>query len=147
MDVAVLLTIVFALVYLVLYPGLGSYAGKLRLEPAGEYKAELAQAAGELRRRCTPASRRRTCRASWPPTRRRMAIGERLFLNNCAQCHGSDARGSKGFPEPDRQRLAVRRRAGDDQGDHHAGPQRHDAADGRRGRQRRGRARTSRTTC
>ena len=27
-----------------------------------------------------------------------MAIGERLFLNNCATCHGSDARGSKGFP-------------------------------------------------
>ena len=27
-----------------------------------------------------------------------MAIGERLFLNNCAQCHGSDARGSHGFP-------------------------------------------------
>jgi cytochrome c oxidase cbb3-type subunit 3 len=27
-----------------------------------------------------------------------MAIGERLFLNNCAQCHGSDARGAKGFP-------------------------------------------------
>ena len=27
-----------------------------------------------------------------------MAIGERLFMNNCAQCHGSDARGSKGFP-------------------------------------------------
>jgi cytochrome c oxidase cbb3-type subunit 3 len=27
-----------------------------------------------------------------------MAIGERLFMNNCAQCHGSDARGSKGIP-------------------------------------------------
>jgi cytochrome c oxidase cbb3-type subunit 3 len=27
-----------------------------------------------------------------------MGIGERLFVNNCAQCHGSDARGSKGFP-------------------------------------------------
>jgi cytochrome c oxidase cbb3-type subunit 3 len=27
-----------------------------------------------------------------------MAIGERLFANNCAQCHGADARGSKGFP-------------------------------------------------
>ena len=25
-------------------------------------------------------------------------VGERLFMNNCAQCHGSDARGSKGFP-------------------------------------------------
>jgi len=27
-----------------------------------------------------------------------MAIGERLFMNNCAQCHGSDAHGSRGFP-------------------------------------------------
>jgi cytochrome c oxidase cbb3-type subunit 3 len=27
-----------------------------------------------------------------------MAIGERLFINNCATCHGSDAKGSKGFP-------------------------------------------------
>ncbi len=27
-----------------------------------------------------------------------MAIGERLFMNNCAQCHGSDARGGKSFP-------------------------------------------------
>jgi cytochrome c oxidase cbb3-type subunit 3 len=26
------------------------------------------------------------------------AIGERLFMNNCSQCHGSDARGGKGFP-------------------------------------------------
>jgi len=26
------------------------------------------------------------------------AIGERLFLNTCAQCHGSDAQGNKGFP-------------------------------------------------
>jgi cytochrome c oxidase cbb3-type subunit 3 len=27
-----------------------------------------------------------------------MAIGERLFINNCSACHGSDAHGSKGFP-------------------------------------------------
>ncbi len=26
------------------------------------------------------------------------AMGERLFLNYCSQCHGSDARGSRGFP-------------------------------------------------
>jgi cytochrome c oxidase cbb3-type subunit 3 len=25
-------------------------------------------------------------------------VGQRLYLQNCAQCHGSDARGSKGFP-------------------------------------------------
>lgn len=27
-----------------------------------------------------------------------VAIGQRLFLQNCAQCHGSDAGGSPGFP-------------------------------------------------
>jgi len=27
-----------------------------------------------------------------------MATGERLFVNYCAVCHGSDARGAKGFP-------------------------------------------------
>lgn len=27
-----------------------------------------------------------------------LKVGQRLFLQNCAQCHGSDARGSKGFP-------------------------------------------------
>jgi cytochrome c oxidase cbb3-type subunit 3 len=25
-------------------------------------------------------------------------IGQRLFLNTCAQCHGSDAQGGKGYP-------------------------------------------------
>lgn len=27
-----------------------------------------------------------------------LKVGQRLFLQNCAQCHGSDARGGKGFP-------------------------------------------------
>jgi cbb3-type cytochrome c oxidase subunit III len=27
-----------------------------------------------------------------------LAVGERLFLNNCAQCHASDGGGSRGFP-------------------------------------------------
>ena len=52
-------------------------------------------------------------------TRRRMAIGERLFLNNCAQCHGSDARGSKGFPNLTDGDWLYGGDAGDDQGDHH----------------------------
>jgi cbb3-type cytochrome c oxidase subunit III len=43
-----------------------------------------------------------------------MAIGERLFMNNCAQCHGSDARGSKGFPNLTDKRLAARRHARED---------------------------------
>lgn len=31
--------------------------------------------------------------------RQAIGVGERLFVNNCAACHGSDARGSKGFPD------------------------------------------------
>ena len=27
-----------------------------------------------------------------------LAIGQKLFLNNCAQCHASDGGGSRGFP-------------------------------------------------
>ena len=44
------------------------------------------------------------------------AIGQRLFLTYCAQCHGSDAGGGIGLSQPARQGLAVRRRAGSDQG-------------------------------
>jgi cytochrome c oxidase cbb3-type subunit 3 len=29
---------------------------------------------------------------------RALAIGERQFMNTCAQCHGSDGRGSKSYP-------------------------------------------------
>ena len=45
-----------------------------------------------LRAVCREACRGLACNAQ------AMAIGERLFINNCAACHGSDARGSKGFP-------------------------------------------------
>ena len=91
-----IITIVFALVYLVLYPGMGSYAGKLGWTSAGEHQAEMAQGEKDV----APLYARF---AAMPPeeiTRdpKAMAIGERLFMNNCAQCHGSDARGSKGFP-------------------------------------------------
>lgn len=91
-----IITIVFSVAYLVLYPGMGSYAGKLGWTSAGEHQAEMAQGEKDV----APLYARF---AAMPPeeiTRdpKAMAIGERLFMNNCAQCHGSDARGSKGFP-------------------------------------------------
>ncbi|MBQ5946124.1 cytochrome-c oxidase, cbb3-type subunit III [Massilia sp. ST3] len=90
------LTIVFALAYLVLYPGLGSYAGKLGWNSTGEYQAELAQAkAGYGPLFAQYAKQDLKAVAADPQAQ---AIGERLFLNYCAQCHGSDARGNKGFP-------------------------------------------------
>ncbi|MDB5732955.1 MAG: cytochrome c oxidase, cbb3-type, subunit [Variovorax sp.] len=90
------LTIVFALGYLAAYPGLGSYRGGLGWSTDGEYAREVDQASRELgpvydKYAAMPAERV----AADPQA---MAIGERLFLNSCAQCHGSDARGGKGFP-------------------------------------------------
>ncbi|MGE0331986.1 MAG: cytochrome-c oxidase, cbb3-type subunit III [Ramlibacter sp.] len=90
------ITIVFSLLYLVAYPGLGSYQGKLAWTSQGEHSNEMNKAAKALE----PLYARYT---GLPPEQvaadaGAMAIGERLFMNNCAQCHGSDARGSKGFP-------------------------------------------------
>jgi cytochrome c oxidase cbb3-type subunit 3 len=82
--------------YLALYPGLGNYAGNLGWTSTGQYEAEVAKANEEL----APLYAKF---AGMPPEDvakdpQAMAIGDRLFMNNCAQCHGSDARGSKGFP-------------------------------------------------
>ena len=90
------LTIVFAAGYLALYPGLGSAAGSLNWTSAGQYKDEQAKA------RALTAPLYAGFAAKPVPELARnpqaMAVGERLFANNCAACHGSDARGSKGFP-------------------------------------------------
>jgi len=90
------LTIVFALGYLVAYPGLGSMQGQLGWSTAGEYRKDMAKAEAEL----APVYAKYTAMPAeqMAGDPQAMAIGERLFLNNCAQCHGSDARGSKGFP-------------------------------------------------
>lgn len=90
------ITVVFGLLYLLAYPGLGAYAGKLQWSQVGAYEAEMAKASADLEpmyARFTAMSTEEAAKDS-----QAMAIGERLFMNNCAQCHGSDARGSKSFP-------------------------------------------------
>jgi cytochrome c oxidase cbb3-type subunit III len=91
-----IITIVFGLGYLAAYPGLGSYQGQLNWTTKGEYDAEVAMANKELE----PLYAQFTARKpeDLAGDANAMAVGERLFMNNCAQCHGSDARGSKGFP-------------------------------------------------
>ena len=91
-----LITIIFALGYLDLYPGLGNSAGKLGWSSAGQYEAEVAKANQELAPLYAKFSGMPPEEVAKDP--QAMAIGDRLFMNNCAQCHGSDARGTKGFP-------------------------------------------------
>jgi cytochrome c oxidase cbb3-type subunit 3 len=90
------LTIVFSLVYLVLYPGLGDYPGKLGWTSTGQYKQELASADKEYGPLFKQYQQMDIKAVAADPQAR--AIGERMFLTYCAQCHGSDARGNKGYP-------------------------------------------------
>ncbi len=91
-----ILTIIFAGVYLALYPGLGSSTGTLGWTSLGEHQAELDKAQKELAPLYAKFSAMKPDELSKDANA--MGIGERLFMNNCSQCHGSDARGSKGFP-------------------------------------------------
>jgi cytochrome c oxidase cbb3-type subunit 3 len=90
------ITIVFALVYLALYPGLGSFAGKLGWKSSLEYQDELQKAEADYAPLFEKYLKQDIKVVAADPQAH--AIGERLFLTYCAQCHGSDARGGKGFP-------------------------------------------------
>jgi cytochrome c oxidase cbb3-type subunit 3 len=89
-------TVVFAILYLVAYPGLGSYEGELGWTSRGAYQSEVDRSTRELAPLYAQFTARKPEEVAGDA--QAMAIGERLFMNNCAQCHGSDARGSKGFP-------------------------------------------------
>ena len=90
------LTVVFAGIYLLLYPGLGSDKGELKWTSAGQYQTEMAKAQTELGPLYAGFTSMTFPQLAADP--KAHAIGERLFVNNCAACHGSDARGSLGFP-------------------------------------------------
>ena len=90
------ITMVFGLIYLALYPGLGSFSGLLGWTEKGQYEKEMAVAGeqfnplyekylqSDIKLLATNRDARKT--------------GERLFVNYCTTCHGSDAGGAPGFP-------------------------------------------------
>ena len=90
------ITVVFAVIYLALYPGLGSLPGTFGWTSTGQWQAEQQKARSAM----APVYARFSAMPAAELARdaQAMGIGERLFVNNCAQCHGSDAHGSKGFP-------------------------------------------------
>ena len=90
------ITIIFALTYLALYPGLGTYAGKFGWSSTGQHQAEVDKGNADV----APLYAKYAAMKPEEVAKdaKAMAIGERLFMNTCAQCHGSDARGNKGIP-------------------------------------------------
>jgi cytochrome c oxidase cbb3-type subunit 3 len=90
------ITIVFSLIYLVLYPGLGGYAGTYGWSSKGQFEAEQTQAAAQYGPIFDKYLKQDIQAVAADPEAR--AIGQRLFQTYCSQCHGSDAGGGKGFP-------------------------------------------------
>lgn len=91
-----LITIAFAAVYLFMYPGLGTYGGSYGWTSTGQHKAEVDQGNAAVKPLYDKFAAMSFEDVARDPKAK--AVGERLFMNNCSQCHGSDARGSKGFP-------------------------------------------------
>jgi cytochrome c oxidase cbb3-type subunit 3 len=81
------ITLVFGVVYLLLYPGLGSFAGVLKWSSTGQYEREQAHA----KERYEPIFAKYAAMdipAVAADTQAR-EMGQRLFLNYCAQCHAA----------------------------------------------------------
>ena len=91
-----LLSCVFGIVYLILYPGMGVYEGSLGYSTRNAHDASVVQANQQLKPVYAKYMSMDAKQVAADPAAREM--GQRLFLNYCAQCHGSDAGGSKGFP-------------------------------------------------
>jgi cytochrome c oxidase cbb3-type subunit 3 len=89
-------TVLFAFGYLVFYPGLGSDPGALKWSSRSQYQAEEAKARAATAPLYQHYAGLSAQQLAHDPAA--MAIGQRLFMNTCAACHGSDAKGSKGFP-------------------------------------------------
>ena len=91
-----IITVVFGVVYFVLYPGLGTWKGTLNWTSRTEHEAQSQINAARIEQTLAPYASRSvqelTANAS------ALNIGRNLFLNNCATCHGSDGGGAPGFP-------------------------------------------------
>lgn len=112
-------TIVWSVFYFAAYPGLGNFKGLLGWTSSNQGVKSLAEskAAIEAQKAAgTPSQLDREYMKADETFAKEFAkytsrpieelaydtqalkVGQRLFLQNCAQCHGSDARGQRGFP-------------------------------------------------
>ena len=89
--------LVFSVGYLILYPGLGNFAGVLGWTQQGQHAEEVAEAKAVYaplfeKYAATPI-------AELSKVKQATEMGKRIFVNTCFGCHGSDARGNPGYPD------------------------------------------------
>ena len=90
------ITIVWGIGYLIVYPGMGNFAGVIGWSQIGQYDKEVASAEQKYRDMRDRYLALPVEEIAADPAVRKM--GMRMFANNCAQCHGADAKGRYGFP-------------------------------------------------
>jgi cytochrome c oxidase cbb3-type subunit III len=90
------LTVIFAAGYLVFYPGFGAVAGTLGWTSDKEVRADLAETNRKLEAVFSVYRDRPI--EELIKDGKALNLGHSVFANNCAVCHGSDARGARGFP-------------------------------------------------
>ena len=90
------ITVVFGLLYLVLFPGLGAIQGVKGWTQAGQWEQENAAAEARVAAYLAPFASMSVPELA--ANAQAMATANNLFQNNCAQCHGSDGGGARGFP-------------------------------------------------
>ena len=90
------ITIVWGIGYLIIYPGMGNFAGVLGWTQIGQYEQQVAAADEKYRDMRDRYLALPVEEIAVDPAVRKM--GMRMFANNCAQCHGADAKGAYGFP-------------------------------------------------
>ncbi|WP_200911578.1 cytochrome-c oxidase, cbb3-type subunit III [Teredinibacter purpureus] len=90
------ITLIYAAIYLVLYPGMGSFKGLLGWSSTGELRMDQEKAQADLAETFGVYSQMPL--EELVHDGRAMKMGVRLFANNCAVCHGADAGGNFGFP-------------------------------------------------
>lgn len=90
------ITLVWGVGYLVIYPGMGNFPGVLGWTQIEQHDRQVAAADEKFRAMRDRYMALPVEEIAADPAVRKM--GMRMFSNNCAQCHGADARGSYGFP-------------------------------------------------
>jgi cytochrome c oxidase cbb3-type subunit 3 len=90
------ITVAFGLLYLALYPGLGNFGGIKGWTQSGQYQQERAAVEARAQELLAPLAALPIADLVNNP--QAMNTAHNLFQANCAQCHGSDGGGAKGFP-------------------------------------------------